>query len=167
LTDNHEARERLQRKTSELARRKAGAAQDARAQSEAAARKAAAAERERLLNPAPEIEQMRAVGRAFVEAMRNIRRLPSLHPKTWSSRCRVGYKEKQRGWRIDVYAVPGSQSGRFVTVLDDGRVGHEAWMKPGGTPPYQSQWLPWHDLPWSEQLEDVLAEWLVDHAVVS
>ena len=157
---------RLRRKATNEAGRKAREAKEARELGKVAAQKAQLAARERLLSPDSEVERMREVGRAFALAMRDMPWSVGLLYGIWPLRFQADYKRKQRGWLIEVYGVPGGHTGRPVVVLKDGRVGHAAWMKPGNIAPYRSEWLPWHDLPWSERLEDELAKWLASHHVV-
>jgi len=158
---------RLRHKAASEAGRKARESREARELGKVAAQKAQLAARERLHNPDPEVERMREVGRAFALAMRTMPWPEGLLYGIWPRRFEADYKRKQRGWLIEkVYGVPGGHGGRTVVVLKDGRVGHPGWMKPGHIAPYRSEWLPWHDLPWSERLEDELAKWLASHHVV-
>lgn len=120
------------------------------------------------------ITKMRAIGEEFAGIVSSRSFLQSVRGGSRPRRVLVatkgsGEKRSQRGWGMGRRG--GAEGESWVAVLDDGRVGVEAWTKVypgmgyigaqvGGTSHHHE----WEGLPWSEELEELLEKWLIDHA---
>jgi hypothetical protein len=112
------------------------------------------------------VDRMRELGRAFVQAVSNQPPLRGVINRTRPKRFRVGFAasgrvRNQRGWPVD---YPRADS---PVVLDDGRVGRPTWAKlpEGKVRNGKSEYHQWKDLPWSQELENMLAKWLSDRGI--
>jgi hypothetical protein len=163
-----DAADRLLAKAAAAAEQKRADAAAVREREQAAARQVEAAANASRLNPPPEVQRMRELGQAFVAVVGSRKkRLRDRRARYPNERVRPSPLaiapdgRSQLGWQLN---MKGNQS---VVVLDDGRVGHAAYVRTyfDHSANQRSEHHQWQDLPWSEELENTLVEWLVERGI--